>query len=367
MRLLHVYSGNLFGGVERLLVTLAATPAGAGLEHHVALCYEGRLNDELRGAGATVHMLAAARLSAPVVTWRARRALRRAIDCTAPDVIVCHGPWSLALFGGVARQRRVPLALWQHGPAGSTVTDRMAARHEPDVIICNSRYTASTLGNRYPRTQRQIIFNPVERPRPHEASANRADVRRELGVPPNTVLITHVSRMESWKGHTALLEALAKLTDVPNWRLVFVGGPQREKEQRHFDTVRRTARTLGIAHRVACLGERRDVASVLMASDVYCQPNLSPEPFGIALVEALWMRLPVVATAQGGPADIVDDTCGILVPPNDPDALASALRRLCEDGACRAAMSNGAPARAATLCDPAGRMADLRAVLEPLC
>ena len=63
------------------------------------------------------------------------------------------------------------------------------------------------------------------------------------------------------------------------------------------------------------LGQRRDVPELLAAADIYCQPNVGAEPFGIVFVEALYTGLPVVTTALGGALEIIDASCGVLVPP----------------------------------------------------
>jgi len=89
---------------------------------------------------------------------------------------------------------------------------------------------------------------------------------------------------------------------------------------------------LGLADRVMFLGHRSDVSRVLAAADIHCQPNLLPEPFGIAFVEALYAGLPLVTTALGAATEIVSPMCGILVPPNDVAALAEALHQMIDDG-----------------------------------
>jgi glycosyltransferase involved in cell wall biosynthesis len=121
------------------------------------------------------------------------------------------------------------------------------------------------------------------------------------------------------------------------------------------------SRHLGIADQVKWLGERQDVRRLLASADIHCQANLRPEPFGIAYVEALAAGLPVVASRAGGVTEIVDDSCGVLVPPGDSTALAAALDRLIRDRSFRATLAAAAPARARRLSDPAtqmGRLAD---------
>jgi glycosyltransferase involved in cell wall biosynthesis len=117
---------------------------------------------------------------------------------------------------------------------------------------------------------------------------------------------------------------------------------------------------------VRWLGERQDVPQLLAAADVHCQVNARPEPFGIAYVEALAAGLPVVAARSGGAPEIVDASCGILVPPGDSEALAGALERLIAERPFRAALAAGAPARARLLCDPARQMMRLADALSAM-
>jgi glycosyltransferase involved in cell wall biosynthesis len=123
------------------------------------------------------------------------------------------------------------------------------------------------------------------------------------------------------------------------------------------------ARNDGSGERVNFLGQRGDVAR-LLAADIHCQPNTGPKPFGITFIEALYAGLPVVTTSIGGAMEIVDGSCGMLVAPHDPAALAGALRALIEDGELRARLGEAGPARAATLCDPARQMARLAEILN---
>lgn len=112
--------------------------------------------------------------------------------------------------------------------------------------------------------------------------------------------------------------------------------------------------------RVRMLGERDDVTRLMAAADIYCQPNTSPEPFGIAFVEALAAAVPVVTTAMGGAIEIVDDSCGVLVTDPSPARFAAALQGLIDAPASRAALSAAGPARARSISDPGQRLATIR-------
>jgi glycosyltransferase involved in cell wall biosynthesis len=112
------------------------------------------------------------------------------------------------------------------------------------------------------------------------------------------------------------------------------------------------------------LGPRTDVPRLLAAADIHCQPNTGPEPFGIAFVEALYAGLPVVTTALGGALEIVDDRCGILVPPDDASALTAALASLIREPSRRKELGHGGVARAKELCDPVTQLPQLYEVLQ---
>jgi glycosyltransferase involved in cell wall biosynthesis len=338
VRVLHLCAGNLFGGIETMLVTLARERGQCpAMEPAFGVCFEGRLNRELRGCGAVVHSLGSVRLSRPWTVWRARRRLRALLTRDRYDVAVCHECWPHVLFAPVLRRCGVPAAFFAHaGHDGSHWLERWAARTQPEVVIANSRWTQSQLGRLFPRVASEVVHPPVAPPPPEDWAAARRDVRAELGTPGDAVVIAQVSRLERWKGHLLLLDALRRLMDVPGWECWIVGGAQRSAEEVYLAEVRDRAAALG--QRVRFLGQRPDVPRLLAAADIYCQANTGPEPFGIALVEALYAGLPVVTAEHGGALEIVNPTCGVLAPPGNTEAVTRALKSLVRDAERRRAL-----------------------------
>jgi glycosyltransferase involved in cell wall biosynthesis len=233
------------------------------------------------------------------------------------------------------------------------------------LVICYSAFTARTIERLYPGAPTEVVYAPVALRSVPSGPDHRARIRRMLDTDTTAMVVIQASRSEAWKGHTRLIDALAALRDL-SWVWWQVGGAQRPAEARYLSTLREQAAAAGIADRVRWLGERDDVGELLQAADIHCQANTAPEPFGVALVEALAAGLPVVTSELGGALEIVDASCGILVPPDDTSTLAAALRRLMADDELRRRLSSAGPARARRLCDPSTQLARLGAALMKL-
>jgi glycosyltransferase involved in cell wall biosynthesis len=169
-----------------------------------------------------------------------------------------------------------------------------------------------------------------------------------------------MARLERLKGHAVWLDALGRLRDLPGWEAWLVGGVQRPSDLAYLAELKQGADRAGIAGRVKFLGHRADAAAVMAAADVYCQPNTGPEGFGLTFVEAMAAGLPVVTSGIGGGAEVVGESCGVLLPPGDAGAVADALRGLIPDPARRRALGSAGPARARALCDPGSQLGRLR-------
>lgn len=355
LRILHVSSGNLYGGVENTLSILSRLRHwDARLERHFALCFSGRLSEEIAASEAHQTMLGKVRFRYPWQIIRARARLKQLLQRERFDAVICHMIWNLFLFAPAAQRAGLPLIFWMHDVAsGHHWIERLGRSVRPDLVIVNSGFTASTLPKLFPNPPPHVIIHPPAMPPTGPIpSSERGKIRSELGAGPDDVVIIQVGRMEPYKGHQLHLDALALLKEKKQWVCWIVGGAQRPHERDYLARLQQTAATLGIEERVLFLGERSDVARLLAAADIFCQPNTRGEPFGVVFSEALYAGLPVVATAIGGALEIVMEDCGKLVPPGDAAALARALRELIDDPALRLKMGTACPDRAKSLSDP---------------
>lgn len=358
MRLLHALSGNLYGGVETMLRTFA--DYRHGIEHQFALSFEGRLANELRALSTSVYHLGEVRTRYPLSILKARLHLRRLLRENQFDAVACHMPWAQAIFGPVVRASGLPLIFWMHDTAsGRHWLEKWARFTRPDLVLCNSRYTASTLEQFYPDIACEVWYLPVPAIADIDRTATRRQVREELQTPADAVVILQASRFEAWKGHREHLAALASTADDPKWVSWIAGWAQRPDEAKYLAELRGVAERSGIAHRVRFCGQRNDIKRLMSAADIYCQPNTAAEPFGLVFAEALSAGLPVISTGLGGVAELIDNSCGLVVPPANPITLAAALEQLINDPGLRATLGQSARTRVAELCDLDRQMARL--------
>jgi glycosyltransferase involved in cell wall biosynthesis len=161
--------------------------------------------------------------------------------------------------------------------------------------------------------------------------------RKELGLPPEGPIVGTVGRLVPIKGLEWLLKAAQRvLAEFTQACFVIIGnGPM-------LGELRQLTSKLGIGLQVVFLGAREDVPECLAALDLFVLPSLN-EGMGRALLEAMAVGCPVVATRVGGIPDIVaDGATGLLVPPRDDRALSAAILALLRDRSRRAAYGEAA-------------------------
>jgi len=181
------------------------------------------------------------------------------------------------------------------------------------------------------------------------AARRRAACRRGFGFAPEDIVLGTLCRLEPVKGAAEVVEAfLAAAANRPALRLAVGGdGPLRA-------ALEATIRAAGAAPRVRLPGAWMQPADILPACDIFVLASRN-EGMGRALVEAMALGIPVVASAVGGVPDLLDHgRAGLLVPPGDAASLAQAIGRLADDRPCAAAL--GRAGRTRSVAYGAGRM-----------
>jgi glycosyltransferase involved in cell wall biosynthesis len=145
------------------------------------------------------------------------------------------------------------------------------------------------------------------------------------------------------KGFDVLAAALGDIKDLA-WQATWVGSTTRSPST--TQALQMDIAKLGLAARITLAGETPDLAPFYAAADVFVLASRY-EGYGMAFAEALAYGLPVIGCRAGAVSDTVPDDAGILVPPDEPEALAQALRRLLSDAALYARLAAGAGRAAA--------------------
>jgi glycosyltransferase involved in cell wall biosynthesis len=342
MRLTFVVSGLNCGGVERVTVRLSGGLAARG--HQVTVI---TLADESRDffrLPQGVSRVALGIGSRPpnawwrlgAVTLRRLAAIRRAIQASAPDVVVSRAAHVNVQVLASVIGLGVPVIVTEHGdkPPGRDAAGggswrkwlwyrlRRLAYPLASTVVSVSRSIDGHFAW-LPAQRRAVVYNPFP---PVEREAPRA----AAGAP---LRLVSMGRLSHVKGFDVLLHAFARIAArFPQWQLFILG----EGELR--DALRKLSDSLGLSGRVVFAGAVNDTVAALQAAQIFVMPSRY-EGFPNALGEALSCGVPVVATdcpsrprsrgRPGGVGELVrDGVDGWLVPPEDPAALAAAMASL---------------------------------------
>lgn len=177
--------------------------------------------------------------------------------------------------------------------------------------------------NKIPEKKIHLIHNGVEidRFKPIEAK----DIKAEFGLRPDEYIIGTAARLTRSKGVFELIEAISILSKKrKNIRLIIAGdGPER-------NSLELFAKYLGVSERIIFAGLRNDIEKIYSAMDVFILPSIN-EPFGLAILEAMAVGKPVIATNTGGIPEIIrHEETGLLIEPRSPKAIAEAIDILIE-------------------------------------
>jgi glycosyltransferase involved in cell wall biosynthesis len=191
------------------------------------------------------------------------------------------------------------------------------------------------------------------------APGDQAAARARLGLPLDRRLVGIVATLRSWKGHRTLIEATTQLT--AEVVLVIVGeGPMR-------NVLEPLVASLGLAERVRFAGNQADVVPWLQALDVFALPSYANEGVPQALVQAMLVGLPCVTTTAGSIAELAThEATALVVPAQDPPALARAIERLLGDPALAQRLGAAARAHCAARFSYAGMLDRMEAVYAAL-
>lgn len=342
MRIFQFSDSDVFAGTERHILELACGLTALGCPPVIACPMHGELARRAAASGASVIPVA----NGGTIDWQAALWLRKAFRQDEFNLVHVHNGRT-ALIGAVAiRMAGVGrMVATQHFIEPSRLRRRGAARmaasrlhrfveRRVDRFIAISHAVRDAMVARGDAAPDRIavVHNGIDFP-DRSALPPPEQVRRKLGVAAEQYLIVSAARLESEKNVLTLIEAMAYVrANCPQAICVIAGdGSQRHRLEGRI-------RELGLERNVKLLGFRADVLEIIAAADLFVLPSLA-EPFGLVILEAMALGKAVVATAAGGPLEIVaDGKTGLLVPPAAPSKLAEAIIELLRDDDRRSRM-----------------------------
>lgn len=346
------------GGSHRALASLVANLDRTRFDPLVVFYQDNAVAEELRAAGVAVE------------AWGPRRARERSWRRGVPGSLLAQ-PFVLAERWRFIRDRRpalvhinnspfagfddwlpacriagIPCLAHARGPWHSRpgLGRRLLASRFDRVIAVSGHVAESWARFGVPPERLRVIPDGIDLAE-FRARLRRppATVRAELGVPPDGFLLLLPGTFLSWKGQDVALEAFARLPAGLRARtvLAFAGGRSESEDGAYHRRLDAIVAREDLADQVRFLGARGDVPDLMRAADVVLHASTRPEAFGLVLLEAMALGRPLIASALGGPAEIVTPEAGRLFDPTRPAELARELEALLDDPPLRDRLGQG--------------------------
>jgi glycosyltransferase involved in cell wall biosynthesis len=321
-------------GAGRTLLAIASDLTAHGYEVHVWSPHDQGLHPRLEAVGVRARVVAL-----PVLRRREWRplalprtvprfvrawwAVRREARAMSPRPVAVHA-MTLASVGGLVASRAVsaPLLWSVHEVVRSRLEKRVFVQllRRADAVVACSRFVARQFD-----VPTQIIYS----------GADLQNLRRVATTTPflrPVPRVVCVGRLNAWKGQDVVIEACGVLHDRGRSVECILVGSAFATDIHVESGLRDLVEALGLTDAIRFLGQRSDVAELVADADIAVVPSKVPEPFGKTVIEAMALGRPVIASAGGGPSEVIrDGVDGLLVPPGDPVALADAIVRLLDD------------------------------------
>lgn len=348
----HVISGDLWAGAEAQACTmLTALQRRGEVAVSAIVLNPGKLVERLRAEGIQVEMIDESRSRFRQIVASARRI----VQDHPVDILHSHRYKENILAAMIKRRTRVrALVQTVHGVQERLSglkslkvraygqLNRFVSRRYFNLILPVSEEIRRQLETIYPAGKLQTVHNAID------VAAVRtqkpaAVVRRELGIADEAMVFGSVGRLVAIKGFEIFLRVAKEVTEKrPGYRFVLVGdGPERPA----LEALRQS---LGLDTTVVLTGFRDDILDVMNCFDVFLMTSWH-EGIPVALLEAMALGKPTVATAVGGVGEVIGDgVSGLLAPAGDAARIANACDRLAGDQALRAQIGNAARTRVET-------------------
>jgi glycosyltransferase involved in cell wall biosynthesis len=349
--ILVIHANNDFYGAEKILFELLRNLDPKRFRPIVVLPRDtqqiNRLSPELEKCGIEYHFLDLGVLRRryfkiwalprfAIEIFRATSALTRLVR--EKDIALIHSNTNTVLPGAFAARRTKRPHVWSihellvEPAMVRSVLHFLVPRLSTQVVTVSAAVRDHMLKDAPQYADRFVFIRGAIDVQPFAHARGREQVRKEWGIGDGEILIGMAGRVARWKGQSVFAEAAKLLLQKhQNVKFAAVGGVF-ETDVFYMDQFKRKVRDLRIESSFIINDFRTDMPDVFAAYDIFVLPSTWPEPFGLVLLEAMASSKPVVATAPGGPSEIVvEGETGYLVQPSSPEEIAAAVDKLLPD------------------------------------
>jgi glycosyltransferase involved in cell wall biosynthesis len=341
IKVLETIRQGKIGGGETHVLDLVAQLDKEVYEPVVLSFTDGPMITRLHNMGIKTHVIATER-PFDFLKWRK---VKKILEAEQVDILHAHGTRALSNTFWAAKALELPIIYTVHGWSFHADQSPLIKRYrtlgeqflvsKADVTVCVSENNLEEGQQHFDISRAKVIKNGINLNKFNSGNTYK-DIRAELGIAKDTILVGYIARITVQKDPITLLKAIAAVPADVNLHFLLVGeGDLREEALR-------IASELNIMPRVKFIDFRQDVPAILNAIDIYCLPSLW-EGLPIGLLEAMAMGKAIVATAIDGTKEVVNHMeNGLLIPPMAADKLTEALILLARDESLRNSLSSKA-------------------------
>ena len=342
---LYVVTHGEMGGVHRFLESVFLNHS-ENVRPVILSFREGAWLDELRRHKLPVYCLENARIRQPIRNFRA---VREIIASERIDIVHSSYAWCHSMVTPAARWSGCRSIWFHHGPMSDRRWQGMQPLVPADLVLANSRFMMDRMSRTFRWAKRMgVVHYGIDAAAFAPVASRRDRFRREWGLDESTVAIGIVGFIDTWKGQDIFLQA-AKLLAARRGKIsmFIIGGPRDGLAQSRCVAFEREFRRYTAENQledfVHFTGHLNVNDGPLDGLDIFVHASTEPEPFGMSILEAMANGKAIVASAEGGPLELIDhDKEGLLIEPRNPEVLARAIGEMLDDPCTRTRLGRSA-------------------------
>jgi glycosyltransferase involved in cell wall biosynthesis len=353
---LYVVTHGEMGGVHRFLESVFLNHS-ENVKPVILSFREGAWLDELRRRDLPVYCIDHARIREPVKNFRAVHSI---IERERIDIVHSSYAWCHSMVAPAARWSGCHSIWFHHGPMSDNRWQGMLPLVPADLVLANSLFLMNRMRKTFYWAKRMgVVHYGIDAAAFAPDPSRRERFRREWTLDESTIAIGIVGFIDTWKGQDIFLKA-AKLLEARRGkiRMFVIGGPRDGLAESRCVAFERELRRYTAENHledfVHFTGHLDVNDGVLDGLDIFVHASTEPEPFGMSILEAMAKGKAIVASAEGGPLELIHhDKDGLLIEPRRPELLANTIGLMLDDPCMRARLGRAAIETARSRFSPA--------------